>query len=190
MIDQYHAKGIKVIGYISGGYEGGVGVHKSGDGYAPNWCSLEINKMLIRNMATIDKVDGAFIDQCSDFPIAASKTYLTELSNLAHSYGLIVLVNVGVDDFDEWYLTSRVADLVQSSEAWVGQSLSPVQKKWGSRICVTGFKSSYTAQDTYRLTIDTWFKGLAYCYINTTGYTSIAPWFEEYTQLLRGRKDS
>jgi hypothetical protein len=50
---------------------------------------------------------------------------------------------------------------------------------------VTGFNPSYNAQDAYRLTIDAWNKGLAYCYINTVEYTEIAPWFEEYAQMLR-----
>jgi hypothetical protein len=184
MIDQYHAKGIKIIGYLSGGYEAGSGTDRPGDGYDPKWYSLETNKLLIKNMATIDEIDGVFIDECSASPGAESKRYLTELSNLAHSYGLIVWTNVGVDNFDEWYFTSGVADLMQSSEDWVGQSLSQVQRKWGTRISVTGYKSTYTLQDAYRLTMDAWSKGLAYCYINTKEYTTIAPWFEEYAQLL------
>jgi len=177
----YQAAGIKVIGYITSGYEGRGG----DDGYAVKWYSLEMNKKLITNMATLDHVDGVFIDECSDFPNAASKSYLQQLSNLAHSYGLIVWMNTGVDNFDEWYFTSVVADFMQSSEAWRGQSLSPVQQQWGSRIGVTGYKSSYTAQDAYNLTINAWCKGIKYCYINTVEYTSIAPWFEQYAQLLR-----
>jgi len=177
----YQAAGIKVIGYITSGYEGAGG----DDHYDPYWYSLETNKMLITNMATLDHVDGVFIDECSDYPNAASKSYLQQLSDLAHSYGLIVWMNTGVDQFDEWYFTSGVADLMQSSEAWVGQSLSPVQQEWGDRIGVTGFKRSYTAQDAYELTIDAWCKGLAYCYINTVEYTKIAPWFEEYAGMLR-----
>jgi hypothetical protein len=177
----YQAAGIKVIGYITGGYEGSGG----DDGYASKWYSLEMNKKLVTNMATIDHVNGVFIDECSDFPNAASKSYLQQLSDLAHSYGLIVWMNVGVDNFDPWFFTSGVADFMQSSEAWRGQSLTPVQQQWGSRIGVTGFKSTYTAQDAYNLTIDAWCKGLAYCYINTVEYTKIAPWFEEYAQMLR-----
>jgi hypothetical protein len=175
----YHAAGIKIIGYISGGYEGSGG----DDHYAPYWYNLGTNKMLITNMATIDHVDGVFIDECTDYPNAASKSYLTELSNHARSYGLTVWMNVGVDDFDEWYFT--VADFMQSSEAWVGQDLTSVQQRYSSRIGVTGFNSSYTAQDAYNLTVDAWNKGLAYCYINTVEYTGIAPWFEEYAQMLR-----
>ena len=180
-ISGYHAAGIKIIGYSSGGYEGKGG----GDHYASKWYSLETNKMLITNMATIDHVDGVFIDECSDFPNAASKAYLKALSDHARSYGLIVWMNTGVDNFDEWYFTANIADFMQSTESWTGQSLSAVQAKWSSRIGVTGYKSSYTAQDAYNLTIDAWCKSIKYCYINTVEYTQIAPWFEEYAQMLR-----
>jgi hypothetical protein len=179
-IERYHEAGIKVFGYISGGYEGSGG----GDDYETDWYSIDINLKLIDNMAKLDRVDGIFIDECSDFPNEKSKKYLKQLTKLAHSYGLLVWGNTGVDDFDEWYFTKGGFDLMQSSEDWQGQELSPVQKKWGSRISVTGFNKSYTAQDAFRLTVDAWEKGLALCYINDSEYTSIAPWFEEYVELL------
>jgi len=177
----YHAAGIKIIGYISGGYEGAGG----DDGYATKWYSLATNKMLITNMATLDHVDGVFIDEVSEQPTTAQKTYLKALSDHARSYGLIVWMNTGVDQFNEWLFT--VADLMQATEAWkgVGQSLSAVETAWGSRISVTGHKSTYTAQQAYDLTINAWQRGIAYCYINTTEYTSIAPWFETYAAMLR-----
>ncbi len=177
----YQAAGIKVIGYITSGYEGRGG----DDGYSSSWYSLEMNKKLITNMALIDRVDGVFIDEVSAYPGAQSKQYLKTLTDLAHSYGLITWGNTGVDQFDEWFFTEGGFDYMQSSEAWRGQALSAVQKKWGSRISVTGFNRSYTADDAYRLTIDAWNKGLAFAYINTTEYTSIAPWFEEYAGMLR-----
>ena len=173
------AVGIKVIGYITSGYEGKGG----DDGYASKWYSLNMNKKLITNMATIDHVDGVFIDECSDFPNAASKSYLQELSDLAHSYGLIVWMNTGVFNFDEWFFS--VADFMQSTETWTGQTLNNLHKKWGSRIGVTGFKNTYTAQKAYDLTINAWSKGIRYCYINNKEYTSLAPWFEEYAEMLR-----
>lgn len=177
----YQAAGIKVIGYITGGYEGSGG----GDGYDDYWYSLELNMKLITNMATQDHVDGVFIDECSQQPDAASKAYLKALTDLAHSFGLITWGNVGVDQFSSWFFNEGGFDLMQSSEAWVGQDLSPVQEAYGSRISVTGFKSGYTLEDAVRLTFDAWDKGIAYCYINTNEYTQIAPWFEEYANLLR-----
>jgi hypothetical protein len=180
-IKEYQDAGIKVIGYISGGYEGSGG----DDCYDRKWYSLEMNKILIKNMATIDKVDGVFIDECTDFPGYKSKAYLVELCTLAHSYGLLVWGNTGVDDFDEWYFIEGGFDFMQSSEAWKGQQLSLIQKKWVAKISVTGFSRSYTEQDAYHLTLDAWNKGIAFCYINDTEYVTIAPWFEEYVDMLR-----
>jgi hypothetical protein len=177
----YRAAGIKVIGYLSAGYEGAGGA----DGYDRKWYSLEMNRKLIQNMAALDRVEGVFIDECTDYPDGASKAYLKELTALAHSYGLLTWGNVGVDDFDSWYFGEGGFDLMQSSEAWEGQALSPVQKAYGYRISVTGYNSGYTVEDAVRLTLEAWKKGIAYCYINTAEYTSIAPWFEDYAAKLR-----
>lgn len=182
----YQAAGIKVIGYITSGYEGKGG----DDGYASKWYSQATNEMLIRNMADIDGVDGVFIDEISEQPNAASKAYLKALTDLAHSKGLITWGNTGVDDFSEWFFTDGGFDFMQSSESWRGQSLSSVQQKWGHRISVTGFNRNYTADDAFNLTIDAWNKGIAYAYINTVEYTSIAPWFEEYANRLRQVQDN
>lgn len=180
-ISLYQKAGIKVIGYITGGYEG----KGSGGGIEPQWYSLELNKKLIKNMAEIDHVDGVMIDECSAFPNEGSKKYLKELTDLAHSYSLITWGNVGQDEFDPWYFTEGRFDLMKSTEKWQGQSINKVQEEWGSRISVTGFDSEYTAGDAYRLTIDAWEKGIAYCYISNTGYSSLPTWFEEYVQSLR-----
>jgi hypothetical protein len=180
-ITAYQSAGIKVIGYISSGYEGNAGA----DSYDLKWYSLDMNKKLITNMAAIDRVNGVFIDECSDYPNASSKAYLKTLTDLAHSYSLITWGNVGVDDFDSWYFTDGGFDLMQSSEAWDGQALSPVQKAYGYRISVTGYNTRYTVEDAVSLTLDAWKKGIAYCYINTAEYTSIAPWFELYADKIK-----
>jgi|GEM_PF-2433116 len=181
-IDKYHAAGIKIAGYITSGYEGRGG----GDGYATKWYSLEMNKKLITNMATLDKIDGVFIDECSAFPDANQKAYLKALVDLVHSYGMIAWGNTGVDDFSPALFTEIGFDLIQSTENWQGsaQSLSAVQKQFGSRISVTGFNSAYTAQKAYDLTINAWQRGIRYCYINNVEYTAIAPWFEDYATRL------
>jgi hypothetical protein len=69
-------------------------------------------------MAIIGHVDGVSIDECSDFPNAASKSYLQQLSDLAHSCGMIVWMNAGVDQFDECYFTSAL--LISCSRARLG----------------------------------------------------------------------
>jgi hypothetical protein len=180
-ISIYHTAGIKVIGYITSGYEG----TGSTGNIDAKWYTLEMNQTLIKNMALIDLLDGVFIDECSPFPSQSGKTYLKTLTNLAHSYGLITWGNVGLSQFDSWFFTQGDFDLMQSNENWQGQDLSPIQRDWGYRISVTGSNITYTAQDAFSLTLDAWKKGLAYCYIGDMGYSSIAPWFEEYAILLQ-----
>jgi len=104
---------------------------------------------------------------------------------MAHSFGLITWGNAGLAQFDSWFFTRGGFDLMHSDENWHGQALSPVQRDWGYRISVTGANPSYTAQDAYTMTINAWQKGLAYCYINDKGYDSLAPWFEDYANLLQ-----
>lgn len=177
----FQEEGIKVIGYITAGYEG---MHSS-RAIGPYWYSLELNKRLIRNLAQIDHVSGVFIDECSAYPDRHAKDYLKTLTDLAHGYGLITWGNVGRNWFDPWFFTKGGFDLMQSTEDWHGQALTRVQFDFSSRISVTGFKPYYTAPDALRLTVNAWRKGLAFCYINNTEYTSIAPWFEEFIREMR-----
>ena len=188
MIKQYHAAGIRVIGYVTCGYEGAGG----DDHYTKYWYQLSTLKMLVYNMIMLDGVNGIFVDECSEQPTTTQKAYHQELANYIHSfvsayYPFIAWGNTGVDSFNgDFYFNTAKYDYMQSSESWVGQILSPTQQTYGSRISVTGFKSTYTAQKAYDLTIDAWSKGLAYCYINNVEYTSIAPWFEDYANMLVG----
>lgn len=179
-IAEYQAAGIKVIGYITGGYEG---THSDGS-INPMWYTLEMNEELIKSMAEMDHVDGVFIDECTDFPSDTSKTYLKTLTDLAHSYGLITWGNVGDADFDPWYFIEGGFDLMQSSEDWHGQTLSQIQHDWGYRISVSGLGTTNTAQDAYKLTEEAWQQGIGYCYISTT-YKELPSWFEDYIALLR-----
>jgi hypothetical protein len=177
----YQAVGIKVIGYLTSGYEGQGSAGK----LDPQWYTLEMNQKLIRNMAEIDQLDGVFIDECSAFPDQNSRNYLKTLTDLAHSYGLIAWGNVGLAQFDSWFFTQGGFDLMQSDENWKGQDLSPVQSDWGYRTSVTGSNPAYTARDAYDLTIKAWQKGLAYSYISDTDYASLPSWFDDYFSLLK-----
>lgn len=180
-ISIYKAAGIKVIGYLTSGYES----QGSRGKIDPRWYTIEMNRKLIKNMAEIEKVDGVFIDECSSFPNPSSRHYLKTLTDLAQSYNLITWGNVGAAQFDSWFFSKGGFDLMHSNENWQGQDLSPVQRDWGHRISVTGFNPGYTAQYACNLTTNAWQKGLAYCYICGTGYDSLPAWFEEYINLLR-----
>jgi hypothetical protein len=174
--------GIKVIGYLTAGYEG---TYTGGD-IPAYWYSLSANEQSIIEMAKNDGVNGVFIDECSAFPDRNGKAYLTDLTSLAHSLGLLIWGNVGEPNFDSWYFTAGGFDLMQSNEDWTGQNLTLVQKDWASRISVTGSSPGMTAQNAFSLTENAKKKGIAYCYISDTGYDSLPSWFEKYIQLFRG----
>ena len=94
-IAAYQAAGIKVIGYITAGYEG---TYSDGD-IPAQWYSLAANEQSITDMAKIDGVNGVFIDECSAFPDQKGKDYLTALTSLANSLGLLTWGNVGRSRF-------------------------------------------------------------------------------------------
>ncbi len=181
-ISAYKASGIKIISYITAGYEGKF----SGGEIDPKWYALEMNRKFISDLASIDHVYGVFIDECSNFPDEKGKAYLKDLTTLAHSYGLITWGNVGMNNFDPWFFTDGGFDMIHSNENWRAQSLTRVQLDWGYRISVTGFNAKYAAQDALNLTVNAWRKGLAYCYITdaTLGYNTLPPWLVEYADLL------
>jgi hypothetical protein len=180
-IAAYQAAGIKVIGYLTAGYEG---TYTDGDIPAQSY-TLAANEQSITDMAKIDGVNGVFIDECSAFPDQNGKDYLTALTSLAHSLGLLTWGNVGQADFDSWYFTAGGFDMMQSNEDWTGQGLTQVQKDWASRISVSGSSTGRTVQNAFNLTENAWQKGIAYCYISDTGYDSLPSWFETYVQLIR-----
>jgi|GEM_PF-1365752 hypothetical protein len=178
----YQAAGIKVIGYITAGYEG---TYTDGD-IPPQWFTLAANEQSITDMAKIDGVNGVFIDECSAFPDQSGKDYLTALASLAHSLGLLTWGNVGEADFDSWYFSAGGFDMMQTNEDWNGQALSQVQKDWGQRISVSGSSPDVTALEAFILTENAWKKGLGYCYVSDKGYDSLPSWFENYVRLIRG----
>jgi len=73
---------------------------------------------------------------------------------------LITWGNVGVDDFDEWLLKHGGFDMVHASEIWHGQAISRVEKRWGSRVSVSGPGRARTVQEAVALTRNAWDKGL------------------------------
>ncbi len=185
-LSSFKTAGIKVIGYITSGYEG---KHSAGN-INKKWYTLEINQKLIQDMAEIDHVDGVFIDECSNFPDEKDKAYLKELTPFAHSYGLITWGNVGMNNFDPWFFTDGGFDMVHSTENWRGQNLNKLQLDWSYRISVTGFSSEYTSQDAFNMTVNAWRKGLAYCYITNdhVGYNSLPAWLDQYVDLIKQYK--
>jgi hypothetical protein len=68
-ISIYKAAGIKVIGYLTSGYE----LQGSRGKINTQRYTIEMNRKLIKNMAEVEKIDGVFIDECSSFPNQISR---------------------------------------------------------------------------------------------------------------------
>jgi len=185
-IQEYTSAGVKLIGYITGGYE-----EKGSSGnLGCRWYTLEMNRKYIKNMAELDRLDGVFIDECSSFPGPDSRHYLKTLTDTARRYGLTTWGNVGEALFDEWFFTGGNFDMIHSNEDWTGQSLSQVQHDWGKRTSVSGLIPGCNTLEAFSLTIKAWQSGLAYCYITDSGYANIPPWLEDYASLLNQYRET
>src|SRR4030043_245973 len=89
-ISKFMSAGIKYFEYIDGGYEGTV--------------SQAIPNDLQSNLKYIDAIAkagayGVFVDEVSSFPSTSALNYLKRLSARAHSLGLKVVFNAGVDSW-------------------------------------------------------------------------------------------
>jgi hypothetical protein len=166
--------GIRVLGYLTSGY-GGKG---SSGALDPQWCTLETNQRLARNMASLDGVDGVFIDECSAHPDDGEKAYYRQLACSARSHGLTVWGNAGLNDFDPWYFTDGEFDFMNSTELWDGQEVTPLQSDWGWRMSVIALGPEHDLGEALRLTTEAYRQGLAYCYV-TTSYLQLPPWTEQ-----------
>lgn len=163
--------GIRVLGYVTSGY-GGRG---SSGALDPVWCTLDTNQRLIASMAMQDRVDGVFIDECPAYPDDSDQEYYRRLALAAHASGLIIWGNVGQEDFDPWYFTGGGFDLMNSTELWEGQELTPSPRDWGHRMSVIALGANHDLEAAIALSDEACRQGLRCCYV-TTSYLQLPAW--------------
>jgi hypothetical protein len=166
-ISKFTSAGIKYFDYIDGGYEGTV--------------SQAIPNDLQSNLNYIDAIAeagayGVFIDEVSAFPSSAALNYLKQLADRAHSLGLEVVFNVGVDSWSDSLMD--YCDFINSSEIWNNASLTPSQTKWASR---TWFLTQDVndATTAANLTKAAWSKGIKAIYV-CSSYVALPTWLASY----------
>jgi hypothetical protein len=166
-ITKFTSAGIKYFDYIDGGYEGTV--------------SMAIPNDLQSNLNYIDAIAeagayGVFIDEVSAFPSSAALNYLKQLADRAHSLGLEVVFNVGVDSWSDSLMD--YCDFINSSEVWNNASLTPSQTKWASR---TWFLTQDVndATTAANLTKAAWSKGIKAIYV-CSSYVALPTWLASY----------
>jgi hypothetical protein len=123
---------------------------------------------------------GIFLDEVSQYPSSSSLAYLKQIADKAHSLGLKVVFNVGVDSWSDSLMS--YCDYVNSSEVWNNAPLSASQTRWASRtwLLTQGVNDAATAAS---LTKAAWSKGILAEYA-CNSYTQIPGWLGSYASLL------
>ena len=121
-ISKFTSAGIKYFEYIDGGYEGTI------SRFIPNDLQSNLNYI---NAAAASGAYGVFVDEVSSNPSNASLNYLKQLADRAHSLGLKIVFNSGVNSWSDSLMI--YCDFINSSEIWNNQALTASQTKWASR---------------------------------------------------------
>jgi Putative Ig domain len=172
-ISEYTAAGIKYFEYIDGGYE--------------NTEAMSIPNDLASNLTYITAAAkagayGIFLDEVSANPNAASISYLSQIYNAAHSLGLKVVFNTGVDSWSDSLM--NYCDYINTSEVWNNTALTASQTKWAGRswVLTQGVNDATTAAN---LSKGAWSKGLLAEYA-CSAYGTVPSWMPTYYSLVSG----
>jgi len=170
-ISKFMSAGIKYFEYIDGGYEGTVSQAIPND--------LQSNLNYINAIAKAGAY-GVFIDEVSASPSASALNYLKQLADRAHSLGLKVVFNAGVDSWSDSLM--NYCDFLNSSEVWNNNPLTASQIKWASRtwFLTEGVNDAATAAN---LTKAAWSKGVEAEYV-CNSYVALPTWLASYITLI------
>ena len=166
-ISKFTSAGIKYFEYIDGGYEGKVGQ------FIPNDLQSNLNYI---NAAAAGGAYGVFVDEVSSNPSNASLNYLMQLADRAHSLGLKVVFNCGVNSWSDSLMD--YCDFINSSEVWNNNSLTTSQTKWASRTWLLTQNVTNATTAAY-LTNASISKGIRAHYACTT-YGALPAWLGTY----------
>jgi hypothetical protein len=170
-IKTFTAAGIQYFEYLDGGYEG-----TSSDAIPD---SLSANLNYVSAVAAAGGT-GIFIDQVSENPGSASISYLSQIYTKAHSLGLKVAFNTGVDGFSASLMS--YCDYINGTETYGGGSLSSVEKQYASRLWLLTYNVS-SASSAASLTNAAWSHGALAEYA-CASYSALPSWLASYMSLI------
>jgi len=170
-ISTFTSAGIKYFEYLDGGYEGSVARP------IPNDLQSNLN---YTNAAAAAGAYGIFLDEVSQNPSAASLNYLEQIADRAHSLGLKVVFNAGVDSWPDSLMT--YCDFINSSEDWDNAPLSASQRKWASRtwLLTQDVNNATTAASLTNAAIKDGINAHYAC----TAYGTLSTWLDTYVALI------
>ena len=171
-ISEYMSAGIKYFEYLDGGYEG------TASRTIPNDLRSNLNYI---TAAAQTGAYGIFLDEVSDYPNAASLSYLQQIYNQAHSLGLKVVFNTGEASWSGELM--KYCDYMNSSETWNNNTLTESQNKYANRVWLEtqGVSDATTAT---KLTENAWGNGIKAEYA-CDEYTALPDWLESYVTQIR-----
>jgi hypothetical protein len=166
-IGSFTSAGIKYFEYIDGGYEGTAAQA------IPNDLQSNLNYI---DAAAEAGAYGVFLDEVSNQPNSASINYLSQIYAKAHSLGLKVAFNTGVDSWSDTLM--NYCDYMNSSEVWNNGALTASQSKWASRtwLLSQNITSATTAANLTNAAIN---KGVNAHYA-CTSYGALPSWLGTY----------
>jgi hypothetical protein len=164
---KFAAAGIRVFSYIDGGYEGTQARQIPND--------LASNLAFIDAIATEAGVYGIFLDEVTDFPDAASLSYVQQIYQRCHARGLALVVNTGVDSWDSALM--QYCDFMQSSERWAGASPTSSQAAFAAR---TFLLSELVTDATTAASLTNLAHGAGFGAHFAGEYNGLQGWFETY----------
>ena len=153
-INKFTTAGIKYFEYLTGGYE---------EKY-PKTLPVDLQS----NFDFIDAVAaaggyGIFFDEVSDgIWTIPDYSYLQQISSRAHSLGLKVVFNTGVNNWVDQLMD--YCDYISSTEQWSNVPLTASQQKWASRTWLLRREGINNAVTAANLTIGAWDKGVLAAY--------------------------
>jgi hypothetical protein len=170
-ISKFTSAGIKYFEYIDGGYEG------TAKQAIPNDLQSNLNYI---SAAAAAGAYGVFLDEVSSSPSSASLNYLKQIADKAHSLGLKVVFNVGVDSWSDSLMA--YCDFINSSEIWNNAPLTASQSKWASRTWLLTQDLTDATTAAY-LTNSAISEGINAHY-GTTSYGALPTWLGSYVSLI------
>ncbi len=123
---------------------------------------------------------GVFVDEVSSQPSTAGLDYLKQLADRAHSLGLKVVFNAGVDSWSDSLM--EYCDYINSSEIWSNAPLTDSQTRWASRtwFLTQGVNDAVTAARLTNAALGQGINALYAC----TSYMALPSWLDSYIALI------
>ena len=172
-INKFAAAGIKYFEYLTGGYEA----------QRPNDYDVDLQSNLdfISAVAAAGAY-GIFFDEVSDGKwVTPDYNYLEQITSKAHSLGLKVVFNTGVNDWFDQLMD--YCDYIGSTEQWANAPLTASQQKWASRTWLLRREDVNDAITAASLTINAWSKGVLAAYV-TPSLITLPSWLPNYISLI------